>query len=54
MLKVTLQQIREAIEASLVKDKTEKALIPAIKGCKEQIKLLDTLLAKIVLIATDS
>jgi hypothetical protein len=54
VLKVTLQQIGEAIEAGSVRDETEKALIPAIEGCKEQIQLLDTLLAKILPIATDS
>jgi hypothetical protein len=54
VLKVTLQRIGEALEAGLVKDETEKALIPAIEGCKEQIQLLDTLLAKILPIATDS
>jgi hypothetical protein len=54
VLKVTHQQIGEAIEAGSVRDETEKALIPAIEGCKEQIQLLDTLLAKILPIATDS
>jgi hypothetical protein len=54
VLKVTLQQIREAIEAGLVRDETEKALILAIEGYKEQIQLLDTLLTKILLIATNS
>jgi hypothetical protein len=54
VLKVTLQQIGEAIEAGSVRDETEKVLIPAIEGCKEQIQLLDTLLAKILPIATDS
>ena len=53
-LKVTLQQIGEAIEAGSVKDEIEQALIPVIEGCKEQIQLLDTLLAKILPEATDS
>jgi hypothetical protein len=55
-LKVTLQQIGEAIKAGSVRDETEKALIPTIEGCKDKIQLLDTLLAKILTlpIATDS
>ena len=54
VLKFTLQQIGEAIEAGSVKDKMEQALIPAIEGCKEQIQLLDALLAKVLPEATDS
>lgn len=54
VLKATLQRIREAIKAGSMEDETEKALIPAIEGCKEQIQSLDTLLVKILPIATDS
>ena len=54
VLRVTLQKVRDAIEAGSVGDETEKALIPAIYGCKEQIQLLDTLLTTILPEATDS
>lgn len=54
VLKITLRQIKEAIEAGSVQDETENALMPAIQGCKEQIQLLDTLLAKTLPLATDS
>ena len=54
VLRDTLQQTREAIEAGSVRNKTEKALIPAIGGCAEQIGLLDNLLAKVLPVRTDS
>jgi hypothetical protein len=54
VLKATLQNVREAIEASSLSEETEKALIPAIEGCKEQIQVLDSLLAKILPNTTDS
>jgi hypothetical protein len=54
VLKATLLKVREAIEAGSLSDETEKALIPAIEGCKEQIQLLDSLLAKILPNTTDS
>lgn len=54
VLTATLQQIREANEAGLVRDEAEKPLNSAIEGCKEQIRLLDSLLAKILPTVTDS
>ena len=54
VLRDTLQQTREAIEAGSVRNETEKALIPAIGGCAEQIGLLDNLLAKVLPVRTDS
>jgi hypothetical protein len=54
VLTATLQQIKEANEAGLVRDETEKPLNSAIEGCKEQIRLLDSLLAKVLPTVTDS
>ena len=54
VLQNTLLQTREAIEAGLVKDETKQALISAIEGCTEQIRLLEALLAKVLPIPTDS
>jgi hypothetical protein len=54
VLQDTLQQTREAIEAGSVRDETKKAIDPAIKGCAEQIGLLDHILAKVVPVSTDS
>lgn len=54
VLKYTLQYIRDAIEAGSGEDETKKALIPAIEGCTEQIRLLEPILAKILPTSTDS
>lgn len=54
VLQDTLQQTREALEAGSVRDQTKKALIPAIEGCTEQIRLLDSILAKLSPTSTDS
>lgn len=50
----TLQQTKEAIEAGSVRDETEKALLPAIEGCRTQIKSLDDLLLKVLPASGDS
>ena len=50
----TLQQTKEAIEAGSIKDDTTKALLPAIEGCWEQIKLLDEVLLKTLPSSGDS
>jgi hypothetical protein len=44
----------DQIEAGSVMNETKKALDPAIKGCAEQIGLLDQILAKVLPISTDS
>lgn len=54
VLKVALEKIRDAREAGSLEQETERALIPALNGCKEQIQLLDVLLATILPEATDS
>ncbi len=46
LLRDTLQQTKEAIDAGRVNDETTKALDPIIQGCREQIELLDATLAK--------
>jgi hypothetical protein len=54
VLRDTLQQTKDAIDAGSVRDDTKRALLPAIKGCTEQIKLLDTILIKTLPIPSDS
>jgi hypothetical protein len=54
VLQVTLQQTGKALEAGSVKDEAKEALIPAIKGCAEQIGLLDLILDKVLPTPTDS
>src|SRR5271170_3700626 len=50
----TLQQTKEAIEAGSVRDETKKALLPAIEGCRIQIKSLDDVLLKVLPAPGDS
>ncbi|KAH7348516.1 hypothetical protein BKA65DRAFT_261707 [Rhexocercosporidium sp. MPI-PUGE-AT-0058] len=54
LLQGTLQQTGVAIDAGLVCDATKRALLPVITGCTEQIKLLDSILAKMVATPADS
>jgi len=50
----TLQQTKEAVEAGSVRDETMKALLPAIEGCRIQIRSLDDVLLKILPASGDS
>jgi hypothetical protein len=50
----TLQQTKEAVEAGSVRDETKKALLPAIEGCRIQIKSLDDVLLKVLPASGDS
>ena len=54
VLRETLQQTKEAIDAGYVSDKTKTALIPAIQGCMEQIESLHIILAEILPTQDDS
>jgi N-terminal domain on NACHT_NTPase and P-loop NTPases len=54
VLRDTLQQTREAIDAGSVTDKTKTALIPAIQGCMEQIESLHIILAEMLPTQDDS
>jgi hypothetical protein len=54
VLKDTLLQTKEAIDTGSVEDRTERALLPAIQGCWEQIAQLDAVLAKTLPEANDS
>jgi hypothetical protein len=46
LLRTTLQQIKEAIDAKLVADGSKTALLPVVAGCQEQVAQLDAILAK--------
>ena len=46
LLGTTLQQIKEAIDADLVTDRSKTALLPVVAGCQEQVAQLDAILAK--------
>ena len=50
----TLRQTKKAIDAGSVEVRTKRALLPAIKGCWEQIAQLDAILAKTLPEANDS
>ena len=50
----TLQQTKEAIEACSVRYETKKALLPAIEGCRFQIRSLDDVLMKALPTSGDS
>ena len=41
-----LRQTKAAIDAGSMQDETKKALLPAVKGCGIQIKLLDDVIVK--------
>lgn len=46
LLQETLQQITEATRNGLISGETQRALIPTIKGCREQIESLNAILTK--------
>ena len=50
----TLDQTKRAIESGSIEDKTQKALQPAIDGCRDQIGLLQTILTKLLPTSSDS
>lgn len=54
LLQHTLEQTREAVNAGLIRAETKTALLPAVEGCQEQIKLLDSILEKTLPTSDDS
>jgi hypothetical protein len=54
VLRETLQQIRDAINAGFVREETKTVLSPTILGCMEQIRLLDAILIKTLAAPNDS
>ncbi|KFY94925.1 hypothetical protein V498_03651 [Pseudogymnoascus sp. VKM F-4517 (FW-2822)] len=50
----TIQQIQDAIDAGFVGIETEKALLPVVEGCQEQLELLESILVKTLPKADDS
>jgi hypothetical protein len=54
VLRDTLQQTKEAIDAGFFRDETKSALAPAIEGCMDQIGSLDAILIKTLPVPTDS
>jgi hypothetical protein len=50
----TLKQTKTAIQAGSIRDETKKALLPAIDGCRTQVELLDTVIAKVLPLSGDS
>jgi len=49
-----LQQTKAAINAGSMQDKTKKALLPAVEGCRVQIKFLDDMIVKALPVSGDS
>jgi hypothetical protein len=54
VLRDTLQQTKDAIDAGFVPDNTKTALTPAIEGCIEQIRSLDNIITKTLPTPNDS
>lgn len=54
VLRDTLQQTKDAIDAGFVREKSKIALTPAIEGCMEQIQSLDAILTKTLPTPNDS
>lgn len=50
----TIQQIQDAIDAGFVGIETEKALLPVVEGCQEQLEQLESILVKTLPKADDS
>ena len=50
----TLQQVKAQAEQGNISASTEKALIPVIDGCMEQVNSVDEIIQKIVVVAGDS
>ncbi|KAL9086085.1 MAG: hypothetical protein Q9165_007297 [Trypethelium subeluteriae] len=49
-----LQETQSRIDAGSVREETKKALLPAIEGCRVQIRLLDDVISKVIPAASDS
>ena len=49
-----LWQTKAAIDAGSMQDESKKALLPAVKGCGVQIKLLDDVIVKALPVSGDS
>jgi hypothetical protein len=49
-----LRQTKAAIDAGSMQDESKKALLPAVKGCGVQIKLLDDVIMKALPVSGDS
>ncbi|KAI9794459.1 MAG: hypothetical protein M1816_005529 [Peltula sp. TS41687] len=54
LLVETLKKTKATIDEGCLSKETEKALLPVIEGCREQIQLLDSMLAKILPTSDDS
>ena len=54
VLQETLKQTIDKIDHGAIEDSTKTALLPAVQGCKKQIKALDDLLAETLPVAGDS
>ncbi|OAL52204.1 TPR-like protein [Pyrenochaeta sp. DS3sAY3a] len=50
----TLTQTKISIEAGLIPEGTKNALLPAISGCRTQVEALDTVIGKVLPLASDS
>lgn len=49
-----LRQTQSAIDAGSIPDESKTALLPAVEGCRVQIKLLDEVIAKALPASSDS
>jgi hypothetical protein len=49
-----LRQTKAAIDAGSMQDESKTALLPAVKGCGEQISLLDDVIVKVLPLSSDT
>jgi hypothetical protein len=54
VLQETLRQTKDKIDNGAIEDLTKAALLPAVNGCKNQVELLDSLLAETLPVVGDS
>lgn len=50
----TLQRTKEQAELGKVTDDTQRALLPVVNGCSDQVKLLDEMMNKVLASSKDS
>jgi hypothetical protein len=50
----TLEQTKVAVKNGTIREETKQALLPVVNGCREQIKLLNDVIERVLPLASDS
>lgn len=50
----TLQRTKEQAELGKITDETQSALLPVVDGCRDQVRLLEEMLSKVLASSDDS